>query len=242
MGKLAFANILLAGRCNLRCPACIGRQVPRFASTMKRFPLPGLARFVAAVRRLAIGEISLTGLDAEPQLYAFEAELLETLRAALPGVRLSLHTNGTLLLRRLELAHRYNRICVSYPSFSPALYRRRTGGGAPYSLAARLEALRVPLKISTLLDDENLAELPGHLARCRELGVRRLVLRCREGWTAPADLLAGLPLVRHFGDNPVFDLQGMEVTLWDFARTRLGCLNLWPDGSVGSEYRLRRAA
>jgi len=236
-----FANILLAGRCNLRCPACIGRRLAAAPASMERFPLPGLERFLRVVRRLGIEEIALTGIDAEPQLYPFEAELQDAVRAGAPRARLSLHTNGTLLLRRLALVHRYDRVCVSYPSFDPETYRRRTGGGRPYSLRPVLERVRIPLKISTLLDDENLAEVPVLLRRCRDLGVRRLVLRCRDGWSSPADLLAALPRRGSFGGNPVHDFEGMEVTLWDFQRADLGCLNLFSDGRLGSEYRLDRA-
>lgn len=237
----AFANILLAGRCNLRCPACVGRRLPRLPSSLERFPLPGLERFAAALRQHGVREVSLTGLDAEPQLYPYQRELLAYLRAEVPGVRVSLHTNGTRVLADPELFNRYDRATVSVPSLVPGTVARMTGGGRPLDLAAIVGAARLPLKLSVLVDDPNRAELPSLLARLEALGVRRVVLRRRDGDRRRWELLPGLAPARSFAGNPVYELGALEVTVWDFGRTRLRCLNLFSDGRVSARYRLARA-
>src|SRR5262245_60745633 len=77
-----FANILFAGPCNLRCPYCIGRQVDPTLNrnNLKEFPLRNLENFVDLIRRHHVSEIVLTGTTTDPQLYQYEARLLNWLR------------------------------------------------------------------------------------------------------------------------------------------------------------------
>jgi len=238
-----FANILLSGPCNLSCPHCVGRVLPRrWPGNLDRFPLAGQDRFLGELRRLGVREVSLTGSDTEPMLYAHQPELLEALRADVPGVRISLHTNGTLLLKQPELFNRYDRATISLPSFRPETCRAMTGRPAVLDLPAILAVARIPVKISTLVTDDNRPELPEILAECRRLGVRRLVLRKLYGETREFDYFRARRPVRWFAGNPVYDLDGLEVTVWDFGRTALECLNLWSDGTVGTRYLLEENA
>lgn len=244
MARFEFAQILLAGRCNLRCPACIGRGLPPSMTvpSLDRFPLPGLSRFVGELRAAGVTEVSLTGSNAEPQLYPYQAELLAYLRRRIPGVRVSLHTNGTLALARPAIFNLYDRASISLPSFEPETYARLTGGGRPIDLARITLMARIPLKISTLIAHENRHEIPGIIERCRALGLRRLVLRWPNGNRRRDDLFPGRAPVRTFGGNPVYDLQGMEVTVWSFDQSSIRCLNLLSDGSLVAEYQLSEVA
>lgn len=239
MSAIAFGNILLSGACNLACPSCIGR-IPgavRMPSNLGRFPLAGLQQFCEAMARGKVRELSVTGTDTEPLLYRHHDELVAHLRAAIPGVRLSLHTNGVLVLRRPEVFHLYDRASISLPSLQPATCRAMTGSSAVLDLGAILSMARIPVKVSTLIAPENASEIESILARCRSLGVKRMVLRrLWQGgpdW-APRD---ARPL-RWYAGNPVYDLEGLEVTVWDFRRTRLRCLNLYSDGSIHDEYEV----
>ena len=67
------------------------------------------------------------------------------------------------------------------------------------------------------------------------------LLRRLYGEARPMDPLAGRRPDRHFAGNPVYRLGALEVTVWDFARARLRCLNLFPDGSITEEYELARS-
>jgi len=55
------------------------------------------------------------------------------------------------------------------------------------------------------------------------------------GWRDP---LAQLSPLRRFGGNPIYGYAGMEVTVWDFTRSRLDCVNLFSDGAISSDYLL----
>lgn len=240
-----FANILLSGPCNLRCPDCIGQQLPeRFSlDNLQLFPLRGLARFVRVIGERGVTQVTLTGTNTDPQLYRHEERLLAYLRRV-PGVKVSLHTNGVMALKRIRTFNLYDRATISLPSFSPRTCQLMTGRTQVLDLEQILSAARIPIKISTLITRHNIREIPEILARCRSLGVRRMVLRERYGRRRRADLSALLgPFaeqtpVAWFGGQPVFRCGEMEVTVWDFSRSTLRCLNLFSDGTIGPEYEL----
>jgi MoaA/NifB/PqqE/SkfB family radical SAM enzyme len=238
-----FANILLSGPCNLRCPACIGRALPRplQESNLDRFPLRGLERFVALLRTHGLTQVTLTGTNTDPQLYRHEELLLERLQRGVPGARVNLHTNGLLALRKMATFNRYHRATISLPSFRPETCRVMTGRAVVLDLERIVAAARIPIKISTLVTEHNLDEIPSIIQRCRELGIRRMALRRLYGETRSWTLLEGRAPTRRFAGNPVYDLEGMEVTLWDFSRATLRCLNLFADGTIGEEYELTRS-
>ncbi|MBN1484747.1 MAG: radical SAM protein [Chloroflexia bacterium] len=235
-----FANILLAGPCNLRCPYCIGRQLdPALnCNVLDRFPLPNLERFAGLLRRHGVRQIVLTGSNTDPQLYRHEARLLDWLRRHVPGARISLHTNGQLALRNMDVLNRYDRVSLSLPAFDAGTYEKMTGSRRVPDLAAIVRAARVPLKISCLVNEHNAPCLGEFLERCHVLGLRRLVLRRLYGETRRWELPAGLRLVGHYRQNPVYDYRGMEVTYWDFGRSSSTSLNLFSDGTISGEYLL----
>jgi len=240
MTMARFANILLTGSCNQRCPHCIGRVLAARAlpDNLDRFPLLNLEPFLDLLVQEGIQEISLTGTNTDPQLYPHEAALLDRLRDRLPGVRLSLHTNGRLALAKIDVFNRYDRATISIPSFRPETIRCMTGCDGGPDLAAILRRAMIPVKISTLVTQDNRTEIPEIISRCRELAVRRLVLRRLYGETQPEDFFPGCAPVRMFAGNPVYDVDGLEVTVWDFARSTLRCLNLFSDGTISRDYRL----
>jgi hypothetical protein len=110
-------------------------------------------------------------------------------------------------------------------------------GGVP-DLEGILRAARIPVKVSCVLDDPNLPEVDGFLARCARIGVKRVVLRRLFGDRRPFRVLEGRRPVRSFRGNPVFEVAGMEVTLWDFDAATCRSVNLFPDGTLGRDYLL----
>jgi MoaA/NifB/PqqE/SkfB family radical SAM enzyme len=240
-----FANILLAGACNLRCPYCIGNELPRRASNLDDFPLRGLARFVARLRSERIRQISLTGTDTEPLLYRHPQALVAYLRREVPGALLSLHTNGMLATAKVQVVHLFDRVCVSVPSFSAETFARMTGSRLTLDLAALTRVVNIPLKISTTVTDDNVDEVEEIIQRCAALGVKRMALRrLFSPSSAPPKRLPILEThtsVRRFGGNPVYRLYGVEVTVWDFDTGDLRCLNLFADGTVSDDYLLAAA-
>ena len=244
MNTHGFANILLSGPCNLACPDCIGTRVHSGVrlSNLHRWPLLSLDRFAAVLLERAIREVSLTGVDTEPMLYRHQARLLRWLRAALPGVRVSLHTNGTLVTRHPDVFNLYDRATLSLPSFRPATCLAMTGNAHVLDLETIVALSAIPLKISTLVTRHNQGELGEILDRCRSLGLRRMVLR--KPWQSPGafDPLPDCEPSANFAGNPVYEIDGLEVTVWDFHKATLPCVNLFADGTITTDYELARGA
>ena len=251
-----FANILFAGPCNARCPDCIGKQVDSRLNlnNLDLFPLHNLERFVGLIQQHGVRQVVFSGTTTDPQLYRHLPRLLETLRRRLgPQASFSLHTNGRLALRKLADFNRFDRVCISFPSFDPLTYRQMMGVPDPPDLAEIVRRAQVPLKrvlslkLSCLVDGRNAPEIAAYLERCLELGIPRLVLRKLYGdprpWSTWIDPIAlGFRRVRDYRSNPVYDYRGLEVTLWDFAGTESRSLNLFSSGEISDAYLLAQAA
>lgn len=244
MDTLCFANILLSGPCNLACPLCIGGQVGSDArlNNLQRWPLLGLERFASLLIERGVREISLTGIDTEPMLYRHLLRLVGWLRSAVPGSRVSLHTNGTLILRQPGVFNSFDRATVSVPSLDPLTCRALTGSAEVLDIERIAAVAAIPIKVSTLVTRDNIAGVPELMARCRSLGIRRMVLRRPWQDRSPPPLLPGQQPTRWFAGNPVFDMGGLEVTVWDFHKTRLPCVNLHADGAIDADYELAGGA
>ena len=243
-----FANLLFSGRCNARCPFCIGRQVDPSLNeaNLERFPPRNLDMLIEMIWQQEIRQVILTGTNTDPQLYRHEAQLLRLLREQTPpGTRLVLHTNGRLALRKMDVLNRYDRACLSFPTFDPATYRKMMGVPHPPDLAEILRRATIPVKISCVVTKANSGEIVNFLSRCLDLGVQRLVLRKlyeeKRSWEAL--LSENLSLIRTstYRNNPVYHYQGMEVTLWDFSETASTSINLFSNGLISSQYLLTKA-
>lgn len=237
-----FANILFAGPCNRSCPFCIGKEVPDSVNVpnLDLFPLRNLDGFIREVRALSIPEVVFTGTTTDPQLYKYEAELLALLRRELPGVRFSVHTNGVLALRKMDVFNSYDRACLSFPSFEPETYLRMMGSRIVPDLRAIVASARIPVKVSCVVNEHNEKEIEAFLERIAAAGIKRAVLRKLYGETRDFEILPGRQPGSFYRDNPVYSIAGMEVTVWDFARTTSKSINLFPDGTIGSSYLLAR--
>jgi MoaA/NifB/PqqE/SkfB family radical SAM enzyme len=240
-----FANILFSGRCNAHCPFCIGRQVdPRLnEDNLKIFPPRNLDRLIEIIWQQEIRQVILTGTDTDPQLYLHEEKLLRRLREQTPPeTNMVLHTNGRLALHKIELLNQYDRVSISFPSFNPLTYRKMMGVSNPPDLKEIIRQSAVPVKISCVITEDNAGEIDEFLARCLDLGVRRIVLRKLFGekltWE---ELLQGdleLTQKREYRGNPVYRCHEMEVTLWNFEDTESTSINLFSNGLISEQYLL----
>ena len=240
-----FANVLFAGPCNRFCPWCIGQQLPASASVdnLDLFPPRGLDAFIDCVNEHHIREIVFTGTVSDPQLYHHELRLLEHLRERLHSdARFSVHTNGVLALKKLETFNAYDRACISFPSFEPETYSQMMGSRRVPDLAAIVRRARIPVKVSCVIDAPNAGEIDAFIARCAAIGVRRAVVRRLFGDTRAWPVLTAQTPARCFKGNPVYDLNGIEVTVWDFDDTQCRSVNLFPDGTLGTSYLLTETA
>jgi molybdenum cofactor biosynthesis enzyme MoaA len=239
-----FANILFAGPCNARCTFCIGRQIdPRLSvNNLDEYPPRNLDRFLALVVEYEIKQVVFTGTTTDPQLYRPEGRLLAYLRRRLPtDTQISLHTNGRLALKKIDVLNQYDRVCISFPSFNPATYHKMMGVRSVPDLAQIVERAQVPVKVSCVIDEHNVAELSGFLERCYALGIKRVVLRRLYGDTRAWDISAALKPRSHYRGNPVYNYHGMEVTVWNFGDCDCRSLNLFSNGTISGSYLLSSA-
>jgi molybdenum cofactor biosynthesis enzyme MoaA len=242
-----FANILFSGPpehpCNARCPFCIGQQIsaPRHQANLDQYPLRGQERFIATVQAEHIRQIVFTGSNTDPLLYRHLECLLGDLRQRLPDAQFSLHTNGRLAFRRVSTLSQFDKICLSLPSFHPATYQRMMGVPHIPDVAAILANVSLPVKLSCVVTNDNAGEIASYLEKCQEMGIRRVVLRKLFGETRPWKELLRFELgkpTRTFCGCCVYDLNGLEVTLWDFAQAQINAINLFSSGEISREYHL----
>lgn len=236
-----FANILFAGPCNRACPWCIGKLIPDRVNVgnLNVFPPRGLEAFIDAVNEHRIEQIVFTGTTTDPQIYSREGELIALLRDRLhPEARFSVHTNGVLAIRKMDVLNLYDRACISFPSFVPETYEKMMGSRHVPDLARIVEMARIPVKVSCVIDENNVGEVDAFLHQCHRIGVKRLVIRKLYGETREWNILGDLPVVGQFRGNPVMNYKGMEVTYWDFDNSHCTSINLFPDGTLGTSYLL----
>ena len=245
-----FANLLFSGPCNARCYFCIGHEIDPVlrSNNLDIFPPRNLEAFIELIWQYKIRQVVFTGTDTDPQLYKHEKHLLSYLWDRLPpGTQFSLHTNGRLALRKIEIFNQYDRAAISLPSFNPETYQQIMGVSGPPNLTTILYQAKIPIKISCIVTPENAAEIPNFLAQCRELGIQRVVLRKRSGEAQSWDQIIPvqeLPFQPNgeYRANPVYDFQGMQVTLWDFDQSMSKSLNLFASGLISSNYLLKNVS
>ena len=240
MTRFDFANIFFAGPCNQRCPYCIGRQIDPILNlnNLAEWPLRNLDTFVNLLHKYGVRQIVLTGTNTDPQLYHHEEKLIRWLRERAPDAQVSLHTNGQLALAKMDTLNSYDRATISFPSFDRDTFQKMTGTHRMIDLAAILRAACIPIKVSCIVNEQNVCGLEKFIDRCQEIGVRRLVFRQIYGDTRLWNILPDLMPVAFYRNNPVYLYRGLEITYWNFDSTNSRSLNLFGDGSISTEYLL----
>jgi len=242
----SFANILFSGPCNLSCTFCIGKYLPPRPNNLDTFPLQNLSSFLEELSDRDIVQVSLTGTNTDPLLYRHGLRLVEAIRTALPRARINLHTNGRIAHRQLDFINACDRMALSIVSLSPTTARELTGQSSGLDLRRLVQEIRIPIKVSTVIMPANVGEIPTIIETCQTLGIKRLAFRklVNPGQSAASGKLAevarqfGPAIQRTFGQNLVYELPNLEITLWDFENSDLNCLNLFSDGTISRDYRL----
>lgn len=240
MPRYDFANILFAGPCNRFCPFCIGKQVPDSANAynLDIFPPRNWQSFVREVNDREIGEVVFTGTTTDPHLYAYEEELIALARRDMPGIRLSIHTNGALSLRKMRVFNMYDRACISLPTFDKQTYAHMMGSSKVPDLTGILAAAKIPVKVSCVVNEHNAHQADEFLQQLAALGLKRAVLRRLFGDRREFPVLHRHAPASYYRGNPVYNINGMEVTYWNFDTTSSRSINLFADGTIGLDYLL----
>lgn len=237
-----YANILFFGACNSSCYGCIGNnttlqghQFQRYPTTLDTFPPTNFDSLLSLVNEHHIPDIAFTGINTDPQLYRHESQLIIHTRKQTQA-HLSLHTNGLLALEKMDEFNSYDKASISFPSFDPATYGKITGVRQP-DLRKILKWAKIPIKLSMLVTPFNEGEITAYIDGCRNLGIRRVVIRKLKGReeefpveTQPP-FKDAIPKKTVFG-WPVYDFDGVETTLCSFDTSTARGLFLFPDGRL----------
>src|SRR5690349_13151365 len=122
-------RISVTDRCNFRCIYCMPRDVfgsdYQFLARDQLLSFEEIARLARIFREQGVEKIRLTG--GEPLLRKNLEHLIEML-ADIPGLDLTLTTNGSLLARKARAlkAAGLRRVTVSLDSLDEAVFRRRS--------------------------------------------------------------------------------------------------------------------
>jgi GTP 3',8-cyclase len=208
-------RISVTDRCNFRCIYCMPRDV--FGADYEFLPHAEVLSFEEIVRvarvfhGLGTEKIRLTG--GEPLLRRNIAGLVAMLREALPGVDLTLTTNGSALkahARELKSAG-LDRVTVSLDSLDDATFRRMNDADFPVArvlegidaaAAAGLAPVKVNMVVKRGMNDHQVVDMArhfrgtGHIVRFIEF----MDVGSTNGWRMD-DVIASAEVVRRISQR-----------------------------------------
>ena len=239
-----YANILFTGKCNLGCYECIGNNpaLQKLPSNIREFPLKGIDALLSKVNTFNIRDLAFTGTNVDPQQYSHERELIGYVKGSLSAAqnsstKLSLHTNGLLALRKIDVFNSYDKASVSLHSYTPETYKRMTKSGRIPDIKSIVEQARIPIKLSMLITQYNVSEIDDYIQQSAALGISRIVVRKIKG----RDTEFPLETIEPFKDKgikkivfgwPVYELHGVEVTVCGFDSSTAKGVFLFSDGRL----------
>jgi GTP 3',8-cyclase len=164
-------RISVTDRCNFRCVYCMPKEIfgrdYRFLERRELLTFEEIERLARVFVRLGVEKIRLTG--GEPLLRR-ELERLVAMLAAIPGLDLTLTTNGSLLPQKAQpLADAgLRRVTVSLDSLDDDVFRgmndvdfpvERVLAGIEAAAAARLEPVKVNAVVKRGVNEESILPL-----------------------------------------------------------------------------------
>ena len=152
-------RVSVTDRCNFRCVYCMPKEVfgkdYAFLERKEILSFEEIARVARMFRALGIEKIRLTG--GEPLVRRNVEQLIELL-SAIPGLDLTLTTNGSLLKQKARALKKagLNRITVSLDSLDDAVFRRMNDVNFPVTrvlegIDAAAEAGLAPVKVNMVV-------------------------------------------------------------------------------------------
>ena len=258
--RLRDLRISVTDRCNFRCTYCMPKEI--FDANYDFLPHAELLTFEEIVRvakishALGVEKIRLTG--GEPLLRKGIERLVEMLATALPGVDLTLTTNGSGLKAKAQSLKDagLKRITVSLDSLDEATFRAMNDIDFP--VAKVLEAIDTaanvglgPIKINTVIkrgvNDHQIVDMAkyfkgsGHIVRFIEF----MDVGATNGWRMD-DVIPSAEVVRRI--NTIFPLavvdanyQGEVAARWRYAdgTGEIGVISSVTEAFCGSCTRAR---
>ncbi len=170
-------RISVTDRCNFRCVYCMPKEVfgkdYQFLERSALLSFEEIARLARIFARHGIEKIRLTG--GEP-LVRRNVEKLVAMLAAIPGLDLTLTTNGSLLPKKAAAlkAAGLNRVTVSLDSLDEAVFRRMNDVDFPVAkvlegidaaAAAGLAPIKVNMVVKRGANESSILPMARHFRR-----------------------------------------------------------------------------
>ena len=228
-------RISVTDRCNFRCVYCMPKEV--FDANYTFLPHAEILTFEEIVRLarvfhgLGTEKIRLTG--GEPLLRRGIDRLVAMLRAALPGVDLTLTTNGSALKAQAGAlaAAGLDRITVSLDSLDEATFRAMNDADFPVAkvlegidaaAAAGLSPVKVNMVVKRGVNDHQIVDMARHFRATPHIVrfIEFMDVGSTNGWRMD-DVVASAEIVRriaeHFPLEPVqANYQGEVAERWRY--------------------------
>lgn len=246
-----FANILFSWNCNAKCPYCIGQKLETlYPGNLDTFPLRNFDAFLKLIQEHSIPEVIFTGTTTDPLLYRHQNALLDIFEAETPETRRAIHTNGFLLLKRLDVFQRYTKCTLSLPSFNQEIFSIMMGTKQSVpNIQAISQSSSIPIKVSRIVDPTNdfIQETEHFLETLSRTKVTRVAFRKLAGdmssWDDTITQLEELwaKNIGKYKNNSIYKIHGIEITLWSFDTTDARSINLFSNGYISHEYLLAQS-
>ncbi len=220
--RLRDLRISVTDRCNFRCVYCMPKEVfdAQYAFLQQREVLTfeEIVRLASVFRGEGLEKVRLTG--GEPLMRKDIDRLVAMLRAALPGVDLTLTTNGSALkayAQRLRDAG-LDRITVSLDSLDDATFRAMNDVDFPVAkvleaidaaAAAGLSPVKINVVVKRGVNDAQVVDIArrfrgtGHVVRFIEF----MDVGSTNGWRMD-DVVPSAEIVRRIGEH--FPLEPLD--------------------------------
>jgi len=216
-------RISVTDRCNFRCVYCMPREVfdadYAFLPHQQLLSFEEIVRLARAFHAQGMEKVRLTG--GEPLLRKDIDRLVAMLRQALPGVDLTLTTNGSALKAnaRALAAAGLDRLTVSLDSLDDATFRAMNDADFPVAkvlaaIDAAAEAGLAPIKVNMVVkrgvNDQQVVEMArhfrgsGHVVRFIEY----MDVGSTNGWRMD-DVVPSAEVVRRIGER--FPLEPLDA-------------------------------
>ena len=215
-------RISVTDRCNFRCTYCMPKDV--FGSDHEFLPHAEILTFEEVVRMarifrsLGTEKIRLTG--GEPLLRRGIEELVAMLREAVPGVDLTLTTNGSALKAKARALREagLDRITVSLDSLDDATFRAMNDVDFPVARvleaidaagAAGLDPIKVNMVVKRGVNDHQVVEMASHFRATGRIVrfIEFMDVGSTNGWRMD-DVIASAEIVRRISGR--FPLEPVE--------------------------------
>ena len=186
-------RVSVTDRCNFRCRYCMPAEGLAWMDKAELLSFEEMTRITRVLVRSGVRSIKVTG--GEPLVRRDVPRLVRMLRGISDGLDISLTTNGYLLAQHAEaLAHAgLDRVTVSCDSLIRHRFAELTLRDALHEVMHGLEVAAAcglgPIKINTVVMEENLAEAPAFAALARSTGyevrfIEYMPLDAQNEWTA----------------------------------------------------------